>query len=148
MYSNSKEACVPRPVCRSGDYKFNNLNRVMSNTKYLGDSSKTDWVWNGPTDPIDPSKTDNALVMYMKPESYGVVVSSTFEVFYGKVSATMRSSRGKGVVSAFILFSDVQDEIDYEWVGNDLTHVQTNYYFQGIPECMYFLRCVQWTAVC
>jgi beta-glucanase (GH16 family) len=35
-------------------------------------------------------------------------------------------------VTAFILLSDVKDEIDYEWVGADLTNVQTNYYWQGV----------------
>jgi beta-glucanase (GH16 family) len=40
-----------------------------------------------------------------------------------------------GVVTAFILLSDVKDEIDYEFVGADLESAQSNYYFQGIPDC-------------
>jgi hypothetical protein len=36
------------------------------------------------------------------------------------------------VVTAFILLSDVKDEIDYEFVGVDLNHAQSNFYFQGI----------------
>jgi beta-glucanase (GH16 family) len=77
------------------------------------------------------------LILTMAPDSVGTVVSSAFEVFYGKVSATMRTSRGAGAVTAFILFSDAKDEIDYEWVGADLNMAQTNYYFQGIPDCKY-----------
>ena len=47
----------------------------------------------------------------------------------------MKSSRGVGVVSAFILLSDVKDEIDFEFVGADLANAQSNYYFQGITNC-------------
>ena len=47
----------------------------------------------------------------------------------------MKTSRGQGVVSAFILMSDVKDEIDFEFVGTDLETAQSNFYFQGIPDC-------------
>ena len=78
---------------------------------------------------------DGNLLLTMAPDSVGTVVSSTHYLWYGKVSATLKTSRGKGVVSAFILFSPVKDEIDYEWVGVNLHNVQSNYYFQGIPVC-------------
>jgi beta-glucanase (GH16 family) len=29
----------------------------------------------------------------------------------------------------------VHDEIDFEFVGVDLEHAQSNYYFQGITDC-------------
>jgi len=54
-------------------------------------------------------------------------------MWYGNVKATFKTSRGQGVVTAFILLSDVKDEIDYEFVGADLESAQSNYYFQGIP---------------
>lgn len=49
----------------------------------------------------------------------------------------MKTSRGAGVVSAFILLSDVKDEIDFEFVGTDLETAQSNFYFQGITNCKY-----------
>lgn len=58
-------------------------------------------------------------------------------IWYGKISGKIKSSRGKGVVTAFILLSDTKDEIDFEFVGADLDNVQTNYYFQGMLDCMY-----------
>jgi beta-glucanase (GH16 family) len=51
------------------------------------------------------------------------------------VTARFKTSRGQGVVTAFILFSDVKDEIDYEFVGSDLDTAQSNYYHQGITNC-------------
>ncbi|KAI4126614.1 MAG: hypothetical protein LQ347_004915 [Umbilicaria vellea] len=62
----------------------------------------------------------------------GTLLASASYVWYGKVSATMKSSRGAGVVTAFILLSDVKDEIDFEFVGTELTAAQSNFYFQGI----------------
>ena len=67
--------------------------------------------------------------------SSGTLLASTSYVWYGKVSAQMKSSRGQGVVSAFILLSDVKDEIDFEFVGKDLQSAESNYYFQGITDC-------------
>jgi len=54
-------------------------------------------------------------------------------MWYGNVQAKFKTSRGQGVVTAFILLSDVKDEIDYEFVVVELEDAQTNYYFQGIP---------------
>jgi hypothetical protein len=59
-------------------------------------------------------------------------MSSTHYVWYGKISATLTTSQGAGVVTAFIMMSDVRDEIDFEFVGTDTEHVQSNYYSQGI----------------
>ena len=70
----------------------------------------------------------------------GTLLTSTFEVWYGKISCTMKTAAGQGVVSAFIMMSDVKDEIDFEFVGVDLQHAQSNYYWQGDPICMELRR--------
>ena len=49
----------------------------------------------------------------------------------------MKSSRGVGVVSAFILLSDVKDEIDFEFVGADLKNAESNFYYQGVTDCKF-----------
>lgn len=72
----------------------------------------------------------------MAPDSVGTLLASAAYVWYGKISATLKTSRGAGVVTAFILLSDVKDEIDFEFVGVDLEDAQSNYYFQGITDCM------------
>lgn len=52
-------------------------------------------------------------------------------LLYGNVKATIQSAPGTGMVSAFILMSDVLDEIDLEWLGAYDNQVQTNYYYRG-----------------
>lgn len=101
------------------------------NTKYLGNASRYDWVYSG-----FPKVEDGNLLMTMPKESVGTLFANNHYVWYGKISAKIKSSRGKGVVTAFILLSDTKDEVDFEFVGADLSNVQTNYYFQGILDCM------------
>jgi hypothetical protein len=117
-------------VCNSKDYTFSSLDRVADKTKYLGDASRYDWVVDG-----KPRIYAGNLLLTMEPKTVGTVFASTAYVWYGNIKVTMKTSRGKGVVTAFILMSDMKDEIDFEWVGVDLDTSQTNYYFQGIPDC-------------
>jgi beta-glucanase (GH16 family) len=73
----------------------------------------------------------------MAPNTVGTLLASNHFVWYGKTSARLKTSRGQGVVTAFILLSDVKDEIDFEFIGADLSTAQTNFYFQGITDCQY-----------
>ena len=127
---------MPAPICNSQDYKLSTLDGFTSNQEYLGDASKTTWVYSGePKAYTDGS--DDVVLLTMPKDSVGTLLASTSYVWYGKVSATMKTSRGAGVVTAFILLSDVKDEIDFEFVGVDLNDAQSNYYFQGIDDCEY-----------
>jgi len=117
-------------VCKDKTYKMDSLDRYQNINKYLGDPSKADWVGQG-----EPVVYGGNVLLTMPPQSVGTVLATTTYMWYGNVKAKIKTSKGKGVVTAFILFSDVKDEIDFEWVGVDLQTVQTNYYFQGIPNC-------------
>ena len=133
IHSHAVNSCTPKPVCSDKKYTFQNLDGITANTDFLGDSSKSDWVSSG-----TPKQYENSVLLTLSQDgssSYGTLLASTEYVWYGKVGARMKSSRGAGVVSAFILLSDVKDEIDYEFVGADLTNTQSNYYFQGITDC-------------
>ncbi|KAL9055696.1 MAG: hypothetical protein Q9162_003422 [Coniocarpon cinnabarinum] len=126
MYSHSIESCVARPLCQSSDYKLTSLDDVIPNTKYLGDSKDVNWVSDGA-----PQQYDNGILLTMPPNSAGTLLSSVHYVWYGKIETTMKTSRGQGVVTAFIMMSDVKDEIDFEFIGSDNGHAQSNFYWQG-----------------
>ncbi|KAI7228303.1 glycoside hydrolase family 16 protein [Hortaea werneckii] len=129
-YSYDLQSCVAAPVCKSQDYKLNSLDDIMSNQKYLGDYEDVNWVASG--DPL--AYNDDSVLLTMAPDTSGTLLMSTKYVWYGKISATLKTSAGAGVVTAFILMSDVKDEIDFEFVGVDMDHAQSNYYFQGITD--------------
>ncbi|GAB1321029.1 putative glycosidase CRH2 [Madurella fahalii] len=126
--SFSIDSCVPAPVCQDKTYRMDSLDRYRDISEYLGDPSEADWVGQG-----EPLLYDGNVLLTMAPRTVGTVLATTTYMWYGNVKARLKTSRGAGVVTAFILFSDVKDEIDYEWVGVDLNAAQTNYYFQGIP---------------
>lgn len=82
-----------------------------------------------------PKVEDGNLLMRMPNDTGSTLIANNHYIWYGNVKGKMKSSRGQGVVTAFILLSDVKDEIDYEFIGDNLTQVETNYYFQGILDC-------------
>lgn len=127
--SYSLDSCVPAPVCEDRTYKMDSLDRYRDISEYLGDPTDVDWVGQG-----EPVEYNGNVLLTMPPKSVGTVLASTTYMWYGNVKAKLKTSRGAGVVTAFILLSDVKDEIDFEFVGVDLNTAQTNYYFQGIPD--------------
>lgn len=124
------DSCAPAPVCKSGSYSFNDLSQVQPNTKYLGDADKADWVSSG-----EAVTYSNSLLLTMAQGTVGTLLTSSHYVWYGKVSARQKTSAGPGVVTAFILLSDIKDEIDFEFIGVDLNTAQTNFYSQGVTNC-------------
>ncbi|KAL1963686.1 hypothetical protein VTN77DRAFT_7890 [Rasamsonia byssochlamydoides] len=127
LSSNSLDSCAPAPVCVNKTYTWDNLDSVQPNTKYLGNATAADWVSSG-----QPLINNGTLLLTMAPNTVGTLLANNHYVWYGKVSAQLKTSRGSGVVTAFILLSDVKDEIDWEFVGTELTTAQTNYYWQGV----------------
>lgn len=58
-------------------------------------------------------------------------IASTDYMWWGDVKFFCRAAAGPGIVSSVVLFSNTEDEIDYEWVGYQNDYVQSNYFFQG-----------------
>ena len=131
LSSFNLESCMPAPTCESKDFQLTSLDSVEANSDYLGDASQVDWVSSGT--PV--AYNNEAVLLTMAPNTVGTLLMSAHYVWYGKVSTTMTTSQGSGVITAFVMMSDVKDEIDFEFVGVDLEAAQTNYYFQGITNC-------------
>lgn len=51
---------------------------------------------------------------------------------FGHVDYEIKAAPGVGIVSSAVLQSDCLDEIDWEWLGGDDAHVQSNYFGKGI----------------
>ena len=125
-YSYNLTACMPMPIMSKMNTTFDTTDLLLDQNTYLGNSTESDWLYTGYIDDYD-----DALIIQMPNGTTGTVVSSSQYLFYGKILAKVKTSRTQGVITAFILFSDVQDEIDYEFVGYNLTSAQSNYYSQG-----------------
>lgn len=128
--SFSLNSCEPAPICKTKNYPFDSLDGIVSNTQYLGDPNTADWVSSG-----TPLSYNGQVLLTMAEGTVGTLLASTHYVWYGKVTAKLTTSAGAGVVTAFILLSDVKDEIDFEFVGTELDTAQTNFYNQGVTNC-------------
>ncbi|EER25083.1 hypothetical protein D8B26_007682 [Coccidioides posadasii str. Silveira] len=58
-------------------------------------------------------------------------IQSNFYIFFGRLEVHMKAATGQGIVSSVVLQSEDLDEIDWEWVGSEQGHVQTNYFGKG-----------------
>ncbi|KAJ2854758.1 transglycosylase [Coemansia erecta] len=89
--------------------------------------SKFNFVWC----PENAYQTGNSVVWKLT-ELCGTTMVYPWDFHYGKIEARVRMGGGSGVVTAMLLLGPApSDEIDFEWVGKDTTHVQTMYYVQA-----------------
>lgn len=60
---------------------------------------------------------------------------------YGFYSVCMKAAKCSGVISSFFTYTNkpVWDEIDIEFLGKDMTHVQFNYFTSGVGGQKYYL---------
>ena len=92
----------------------------------------TETVWNVTNGLIDSG--ENGLAFTVRGKKQAPTVKSNFYIFFGSLEVVMRAAKGKGIVSSIFLQSDDLDEIDWEWLGGNNTHVQTNYYGKNHTE--------------
>ncbi|KAF9269699.1 glycoside hydrolase family 16 protein [Marasmius fiardii PR-910] len=128
LASNTLTSCKPNPVCKSSTYNFSNMTRILTNATYFdGDIDKYDWT----VDKGSIQSSGGDMAMLLTETNGGTRLSSTRYIHYGKITATMKTSKWAGVVTAFITMSNIKDEIDWEFPGTAVTEAQTNFFWQG-----------------
>ena len=80
--------------------------------------------------PVFDSESGAALAVTKEKRS-STRIDSSFYMFFGTLSVVMKAAPGAGIVSSIVLLSDDLDELDWEFVGNQYSQVQTNYYGKG-----------------
>ncbi|KAG0744759.1 hypothetical protein G6F16_000507 [Rhizopus arrhizus] len=79
---------------------------------------------------IDKETSDN--LKYNDVEGDGPTFNATTLMHYGRFSATLKSAKTGGAVTAIILIADDKDEIDFELLGEgnkEAEDVQSNYFW-------------------
>jgi len=120
-------------VCKPVSASFSDLSRVATSPQmFNNDADKYDfWVGEGA---LNSTGRGSVLLPITQsgPLSQGTLLSSSRYMLYGKFSVKMKATAVNGLVSAAILFSDVQDEIDVEFPGNNTQQMQTNIFHRGV----------------
>ncbi|KAH9031951.1 glycoside hydrolase family 16 protein [Lactarius hengduanensis] len=128
LASHSLNSCVPNPICRSANYTFTDQTRIYPNASLFDGNLAALDLNQGD---ISNTNSSGELVLMLTRNNGGTRISSTRYVHYGKITATMKTGRWNGVVTAFITMSNIKDEIDWEFPGANTTTGQTNFYWQG-----------------
>lgn len=86
-------------------------------------------TWNVESGNVNYQK-DGALLPITAQKQSPTLVSQ-FTIMFGRIEVHMKAARGQGIVSSIVLLSKDLDEIDWELIGGNETHVQTNYFGKG-----------------
>ncbi|TFK38038.1 glycoside hydrolase family 16 protein [Crucibulum laeve] len=130
--SNTVSSCRPSPLCQDATHTFPDNSRILSNATFFdGNATEYDWILD--TGAImNTNSSGGELAMLLTEANGGTRLSSTRYVHYGTITASLKTGRWAGVVTAFITMSDIKDEIDWEFPGAKTTEGQTNYFWQGV----------------
>ncbi|KAL6928480.1 hypothetical protein ACO0SA_003221 [Hanseniaspora valbyensis] len=92
-----------------------------------------DFTYSGVLKMFENDEKENSPYIYlaMPKKSAGSLLTTTRSMLYGRIGVHLKAGRGNGVITTIVLFSNVHDEIDFEFLGGDLMNAQTNYYHQG-----------------
>ncbi|KAF8183118.1 glycoside hydrolase family 16 protein [Pholiota molesta] len=127
--SNTLDSCRPEPICKDSNFTFTDQSRILSNfTFFDGNVSAYDWT----VDKGNIQNSNGSVALILTQTNGGTRLSSTRYVHYGTITASLKSGRWGGVVTAFITMSDVKDEIDWEFPGANTTQGQSNFFWQGV----------------
>ena len=86
-------------------------------------------VWNTTAGKVDYNTEGAFFTINQRGES--PTIQSNFYIFFGTVEVIMKAASGQGVISSIVLESDDLDEIDWELMGGNTTHAETNYFGKG-----------------
>ena len=86
-------------------------------------------LWNTTAGSLTYNSSGAAFTIAQKGDA--PTIQSKFYIFFGEVEVWLKAAPGQGVVSSVVLQSDDLDEIDQEFIGNNDTHAENNYYGKG-----------------
>jgi len=78
-----------------------------------------------------PTYEQDGAILTISKQKESPTLTSQFYIMFGIVEVHMKASRGQGIVSSIVMESKDLDEIDWELIGGNETHVQTNYFGKG-----------------
>ncbi|PHH60376.1 hypothetical protein CDD81_1814 [Ophiocordyceps australis] len=112
----TKKTCPPNPALGSKvDCDF-----TKGDCGFFGKAVGTDIKHNG-----------NGAEFSISQDSDAPTIRGNKYIFFGRVDVEAQAAPGRGIVTSVVLLSDDLDEIDWEWLGGDAGHVQTNYFSKG-----------------
>ncbi|KAF2758686.1 extracellular cell wall glucanase Crf1/allergen Asp F9 [Pseudovirgaria hyperparasitica] len=119
-------ACNPmeRDDCPNNAALSTNATFNLTNSQLLDNK-----IWNTTAGALNWAEKGTEFTVGGRGDS--PTVGSKFYLMGGIFSVVMKAAKGRGIVSSIVMQSDDLDEIDWEFIGGNNTHVQTNYFGKG-----------------
>ncbi|KAF2180395.1 glycoside hydrolase family 16 protein [Zopfia rhizophila CBS 207.26] len=106
-----------------------NMPALGGNATFYFNDTMNDKIWKTTNGKADWSEKGATFTINQSGDS--PTVQSAFYLFFGRVEIIMKAAPGRGIVSSAILQSEDLDEVDWEFLGSNTTHVLTNYFGKG-----------------
>lgn len=134
-YADHLAECDPNPAVGTEEsLNFQKLSKIsdIEGVFTVDGGIKYDENWDQLS--FDP---ETGMKMSINEEKHAPTLYSKNYIFFGHVEVELRAAPGAGIITSIVLQSDSLDEIDWEFVGNDQSHVQTNFFHKGIEDYGY-----------
>ncbi|KAF2475995.1 uncharacterized protein BDR25DRAFT_253625 [Lindgomyces ingoldianus] len=106
-----------------------NMPALGGNASFHFNSTWSSKLWKTTNGKVD--QYDDGAKFTIARSGDSPTIASSFYILFGRVSIVMKAAPGQGIVSSAILQSEDLDEIDWEFLGSNTTHVLTNYFGKG-----------------
>ncbi|KAK2074928.1 hypothetical protein P8C59_009098 [Phyllachora maydis] len=74
---------------------------------------------------------NNGATFTIKKQGDSPTIRTKFYYFFGRTEVWMKTAPGTGIISSVMTLSDDLDEVDWEFMGGNATHAETNYFGKG-----------------
>ncbi|EPE08083.1 glycoside hydrolase family 16 protein [Ophiostoma piceae UAMH 11346] len=74
---------------------------------------------------------DSGAAFTINKQGDSPTIRTNFYIFFGRTEMWIKAASGTGIISSVMYLSDDLDEIDWEFMGGNATHVETNYFGKG-----------------
>ncbi|GAA5831011.1 hypothetical protein JCM3766R1_006205 [Sporobolomyces carnicolor] len=131
-------ACAPLPACVDRKYSFaqGSSERTLKNSStWNGDATSLDWLVESTGSNASESLSPNlggdeaGFSLSLSPDSaYGTTITSTRALWYGNVTARIRTTPTASTVTGFSLVDGAQGEINFEMKNGTSLSVEATLY--------------------
>ena len=102
---------------------------TASTFNFTNQTSTDATIWNATAGTV--TYDDQGAMFTIAKRFDSPTIQSNFYIFFGTIEVIMKAASGQGIISSIVLESDDLDEIDWELMGGNTTHAETNYFGKG-----------------
>lgn len=97
---------------------------------FIFNSTPNGGLWETTAGQVDYT-ADKGAKFTINKQGDSPTIRSKFYFFWGRTEVLLQVAPGKGIVSSMMWLSNDLDEVDWEFLGSNTTHAQTNYFGKG-----------------